>query len=126
MTNTDRHNWDIPTVGGSNDQWGQILNDLIDGPIENHTWITVSKTGDYTAENYENVLGDASAGGITITLPAPSEDLQVNIKKVDSSSNAVTIETPNAETIDGDSNISITGQYINRTITSDGSDYYIL
>lgn len=55
----------------------------------------VTKTLDYTATvNDHVILGDASGGAITITLPAlaavPDEKIY-HIKKIDSSANAVTV-----------------------------------
>lgn len=126
MTTTDRHNWDIPTVGGSDDQWGTILNDVIDDEIEQHVWITNTVSSNHTLENYETLLVDASGGNVTITLPSVGNDVQVNIKKIDSSSNTVTIATPNTETIDGENSKTISNQYTNLTITSDGSNYFIV
>jgi len=86
---------------------------------------TVSKSSAYTANNREKVLADASGSAFTITLPAPEDDIHVTIKKTDAS-NDVTIATPNNETIDGNSNITLSTQYVSRTITSDGSDYFII
>lgn len=34
MTTTDYHNWDIPTGGASVDEWGRILNEFFDGPLD--------------------------------------------------------------------------------------------
>lgn len=85
-----------------------------------------TQTGNYTASTNEIVLGDASGGAITITLPDPTETGIVTIKKIDSSSNAVEIATPNSETIDGDSSRTVTGQYVAREIVCDGTNYYII
>jgi len=85
-----------------------------------------SKSSDYTASENEFVLADASSNPITITLPAASEAVLVGVKKTDSSANAVTIATPNSETIDDDSSKDITAQYTSREVTSDGSNYFII
>ena len=83
-------------------------------------------TSNYTASDNEAVLGDASGGAITVTLPSPANAVETVVKKIDSSTNAVTIATPGSETIDGQSSIDISNQYYSRTITSDGSNYFIL
>jgi chemotaxis protein CheY-P-specific phosphatase CheC len=83
-------------------------------------------TSNYNASSNETVLADASGGAVTVTLPAVSEADVTTIKKIDTSSNGVTIETPNTETIDGDSSVTITGEYITREIISDGTNYYII
>lgn len=85
-----------------------------------------TQTGDYTAGPQEIVLADASGGALTVTLPAPESSAVVTVKKTDGSANAVTVATPNSETIDGQSSLTITGQNISREIASDGSNYYII
>lgn len=92
--------------------------------IDAHT--TTVETTDYTATETDIVLADASGGAMTVTLPAPSLDIDVHIKKIDASANDVTLATPGSETIDGDSTKSLNSQYLSLEITSDGSDYYIL
>jgi hypothetical protein len=72
------------------------------------------------------VLADASGGPLTVTLPAPAAGQAVNVKKIDSSANAVTVATPNTETIDGQTSISIVSQFAAREVVSDGSDYFII
>jgi len=54
-------------------------------------------TGDTTARSDQTIFADASGGPVTITLPEPSVIGTVTVKKVDSSSNAVTIATPEPE-----------------------------
>jgi len=88
-------------------------------------WTTVTKTSNYTAANYENVLADASSSALTVTLPAAATDLMVTVKATDAT-NTVTIATPNSETIDGDSNRAIDQDNVSLTITSDGSNYFIV
>lgn len=84
------------------------------------------QTGNYTAAENDIVLADASGGPLTVTLPAPDEAIMVTVKKIDSSANAVTIATPGSETIDGDSERTVSAQYVSREIISDGVDYYII
>jgi hypothetical protein len=83
-------------------------------------------TGNYTIDENEVVLADASGGSITVTLPSPSEASIITVKKTDSSSNSVVIATPSSESIDGGTSLTITGQYVSRELVSDGSDYYII
>lgn len=83
-------------------------------------------TADATASAQEIVLVDASGGPVTVTLPTPEAAASVIVKKIDSSGNAVTIATPGTETIDGDTERTLTAQYVSREITSDGSNYYII
>jgi len=102
---------------------GNNWNELTDGVGQE--WETKTKSGNYTLNNYETVLADASGSAITQTLPAPSSDLRVSIHKTDSN-NDVTIATPNNESINGDSNKKLTNQHEAMTITSDGSNYFIV
>jgi len=95
---------------------------ITDGAYDSVTTVTAN----HTASDNEVVLGDASGGAITVTLPSATSAVVAVIKKIDSSTNAVTIATPNTETIDGQSSIDITNQYASRTITSDGTNYFIL
>jgi hypothetical protein len=82
-------------------------------------------TGAVTAGEVDIVLGDASGGSFNVTLPSPSTTMHVTVKKTDSSTNAVTIATPGSETIDGQSNVQITSQYVTYDIVSDGSNYFL-
>lgn len=85
-----------------------------------------TQTENYTAGENDIVLADASGGPITVTLPAPDASVAVTVKKIDASADAVTVATPGAETIDGDAERTLTGQYVSREITSDGTNYFII
>jgi hypothetical protein len=88
---------------------------------------TATVTTDYTATAGEIILADASAGPLTITLPAPAEALILTVKKIDAQE-TVTVATPGTETIDGDSTVSLTAadQWQTVKITSNGTDYFVL
>jgi len=85
-----------------------------------------TQTGTYTASEGDLVLADTSGGGFTVTLPAASSETVVTVKKTDSSTNTVTVATPGAETIDGQTTIDISSQYSSRDFVSDGTDYYMV
>lgn len=95
-------------------------------PVRTDLTVTMSVTSAYTASNFDCVLGDASGAAFDVTLPAPSQDTYVSVKKTDSSTNAVTVITPNSETIDGASSHALGSQYDSVTITSDGTNYFII
>lgn len=84
-----------------------------------------SVTSNYTASAQEIVLVDTSSNAVTVTLPSPSEVAVVTVKVTDAS-NTTTIATPGSETIDGNSNKTITNQYNALEIASDGTNYYII
>jgi len=71
------------------------------------------------------VLVNATSGSRTITLPAPTSGKIFNIKKIDSSANTVTISPPSG-TIDGSASRVIFSQYDSLTITSDGTNYFLI
>jgi len=92
-----------------------------DDPIRNVT----SQSADYTASDGDVVLADASGGAITITLPSPSANAWVEVKKTDSSTNAVTVDG-GGNNIDGAASFDITTQYESYTMVSDGSSWFIV
>jgi len=85
----------------------------------------VTVTSNYNANYGDIVLVDASGGAVTVTLPPPKANAIINVKKIDSSSNAVTIDG-NGANIDGQSSIQITTQYESYTLVSDGSNWWII
>ncbi len=92
---------------------------------EVYTIRVVTVTSNYTASNGDVVLANASAGAITVTLQTPTSGAVINVKKIDGSANAVTIDGAGA-TIDGQTSIQITTQYESYTLVSDGSNWYII
>jgi|GEM_PF-4125577 len=86
----------------------------------------VSVTADYTASDRDCVLADASGGAITVTLPSPSANAEVIVKKIDSSTNTVTVAPSGTETIDGASQQVLDTQYEAIHVISDGTDWYIV
>ena len=74
---------------------------------------------------------DASGGNRIITLPTAASQFAAgnstgrifNIKKIDSTSNSVTITPQGADTIDGLTSLIINAQYVGYTIQSDGTNY---
>ena len=87
-----------------------------------------SITSNTTLDNNDYfVSADASSGSVTVTLPSASgiKGRVYHIKKVDSSSNNVTVDGNSAETIDGSETRIITNQYDSISIISDGSNWLI-
>ena len=83
----------------------------------------------YTALSTDyTILCDATSGTITINLPAAASHSGriFNVKKSDSSVNAVTIDGNASETIDGSTTQVLSVQYHALTIQSDGSNWHIL
>jgi hypothetical protein len=106
----------------SSDEWD---NHVIDQENRGYNDLQ-TVTSDTTASPQEIILADASGGALTITLPAPESAANVTVKKISGSGNTVTVATPNSETIDGSSSISLGTQYNVEEITSDGTNYFLL
>lgn len=72
----------------------------------------VTKTAAYSASAYDyTVLSDASGGAFTVSLPtSPQTGQIIVVKKIDSSSNVVTVSA-SGKNIDGGSTYSISTQY---------------
>lgn len=96
--------------------------------INTHKKTSVS--GNTTITNTSNMvyLVDATSGAVAITLPAASNtDKTFTIKKIDSSTNAVTVTRAGSDTIDGATTYVLSVQYQSVTILADGStSWYVL
>lgn len=79
-------------------------------------------------DNDTSLFVDATAGAITVNLPkaAESNGRILNIKKIDASGNAVTIDGDGAETIDGAATAVIALQWVCITVQSDGTQWFII
>jgi len=89
----------------------------------------VTKTANYTATIYDNtILCDATTGAITIDLPTAvgNSGVKLNIKKIDSSVNIITIDANGSEKIDADLTKTIANQWTSITIISNGANWYII
>lgn len=117
-------NVDTPVVGTD-----AANKDYVDGIGPTLKIALYQKAADYMAlaEN-QLILGDASGGAITITLPpaATAEGLLVRVKKVDASANAVTVDGDGAETIDDMASIDLAAQYTAVALVSDGTEWWIV
>jgi len=83
---------------------------------------------DHTAKLTDGmILANAVSGSITIFLPAASTAFrkEFTIKKIDSTSNVVTLDPDGSETIDGSATISTTVQNTSFTIKCDGVEWWI-
>lgn len=89
----------------------------------------VTKTSNYSATaSDETILGNASSGAVSITLPTSvgiTGKIYI-VKKIDSSANTVTIVTTSAQTIDGQSSKVLTYQYDGAQVQSDGANWFII
>ena len=92
--------------------------------VLNIVTITASTT---LTTSHTVVLCDATTGNITTTLPSSSGNSGrfYYIKKIDSSTNTVTVDGNANETIDGDPTAVLEAQYESITPICDGSNWHI-
>ena len=105
------------------------------GRLTTREWVSAQLLNTRTVTASGAVLGDdalilvdASAGAVTLTLPAAAAaaNRRLVVKKIDASGNAVTLDPNGAETIDGAASQAITGQYDALAIACDGTAWWIV
>lgn len=108
-------------IGGDSDPGDDNL--LVDGNIA--TGIRKVTTTTFMTSTDSALLCDSASSAFTVTLPENRAGLKVIIKKIDTSSNVVTI-TLISGTIDGTSNYLL--EYENEFVTlqCDGTNWYVI
>jgi hypothetical protein len=119
---------------------GAIYTNLTDGSLWTKTSGTNTTTGwvagasaptvvsisvSATASNWNQIiLVDATSGAVTVTLPTAASNggKSIEVKKIDSSTNAVIVDANGAETIDGQLTQTISLQYNNARFISNGTN----
>jgi len=89
----------------------------------------VAKSGSYAMTTADfGILGDATSGAVTITLPAASNaGMLVFVVKKDSTGNNVNIAAAGGDSVNGSSSISLTSQYQKRLLIADGgTTWYVI
>lgn len=116
----------VTDVNGIGGLWVKNGSTRLDGSIIMPI-TTATENSTLDKSNY-TVLGDASGGSLTISLPSAASCTGIIyvIKKIDGSINSITIDPNGSETIDGSSTISITAQWNKYTIQSTGSNWVLL
>jgi hypothetical protein len=93
---------------------------------------TISKNTTYAitiADRNKTILADATSAPFTINLPAAAtvgNKFRIYIKKVDVTSNAVTVDGNLAETVDGQTTYELNDYNDNIGIHSDGSNWHLI
>lgn len=136
-TYTSNYAFAKPNVNSVDDEdlWGNQTNDnwdSLDSSLKTATdSVTRSLTADAsitTSDRNKLILCDASGGAIELTLPAASaagDGFTIIVKKTDTGSNALTLTPDGSETIDGLSSIDIALPNDTRTLTSNGSNWFL-
>lgn len=125
--------WVVP-VGIATSSTKMIINGAgsatavkITSEVDAYVYASVTSVSSNTTLTNGNsiVLATGGAGGITITLPAPTAGKIFNIKKIDSGVGSITISPPSG-TIDGSASKLLTVQYQSLTITSNGTNFFVI
>ena len=132
---TTNYSFYQPLVNDATDQdlWGGYLNSnwgsidtLLNTATNSETSAQTTAYTITTSDRNKVITGDASGGAFTVTLPPAAtagDGFKVTVKKIDSSTNAVTIDGDASETIDGQATYALSAQYDSVTILSDGSNW---
>ena len=83
----------------------------------------------YTLTRLDSVLlVDATAGAVTVTVPAAADytDRQWIVKKIDASANTVTLDATGANTIDGAGTLALASQWDSTRIASNGTAWFVV
>lgn len=91
---------------------------------------TITSTTNLTLDdNTKMINSNANGGAFTVNLPSNitvGKGWSVTVKKVDSSTNIVTVAAPGGQTIDGVASLGLGSQYSAITVRSDGANYFIV
>jgi hypothetical protein len=85
----------------------------------------VSKTGDYTAVNGNLVLCNTTTAGFTVTLPTPTLDATVSVKKTSSDTHII-IVSPSSGLVEGAITMNITTQGDCADFAADGTNWFLV
>ena len=104
------------------------FNSVLSGDNIDFSSVAVSANQTLTATNgYVTLLVNASSSAVTLTLPTAAVNAAIyTIKKIDSSTNSVTIDGDSSETIDGAATIVLKDQYNYVQIVSDGTNWVVI
>jgi len=83
----------------------------------------VARTANYSAVAGDFVIGNASAGSFTVTLPVPQNGAWVSVKKTDSSANGI-IVSRSSVLIDDLASVTVGVQWQSQDFFSDGTKWY--
>ena len=119
----------LPVVGiGFTDESQKSTLD-VNGSVGAKLATITSADSPYTAgQSVHTIIANATSGAITVNLPSASTCTNriYIVKKIDASSNAVTIDGSGSQTIDGQLTRVLTERYEYVKIQSDGSNWHIV
>jgi hypothetical protein len=89
------------------------------------TYNVVAKSTNYTASNGDIVLCTTTTAGFTVTLPTPTVDSLISVKKVSSDAHVVTV-SPSSGQVEGASTMTITTQGDCADFAADGTNWWLI
>jgi trimeric autotransporter adhesin len=112
---------------GDNISWTNSTSAVLSWINNASNVVTWTNTVYSVTNNNATILVNHPLSPFGILLPSASTVVgqQYQIKKIDSSANAVTVSTTSSQTIDGNLTYSLATIYKSVTLQSDGSNYYI-
>ena len=112
---------------GDNISWTNSTSVVLSWINNSSGVVTWTNTLYSATNNNATILVNHPSAPFGVLLPSASTVVgqQYQIKKIDSSANAVTVSTTSSQTIDGNLTYSLATIYKSVTLQSDGSNYYI-
>jgi hypothetical protein len=117
----------VTVTAGTNISWTNATSIVLSWINNSSNVVTWTNTAYAVTNNNATILVNYPAAPFGVVLPLANTVVgqQYQIKKIDSSSNAVTVSTTSSQTIDGNLTYSLATIYKSVTLQSDGSNYYI-
>ena len=112
---------------GNNISWTNSTSVVLSWINNSSSVVTWTNTVYSVTNNNATILVNHPLSPFGVLLPSASTVVgqQYQIKKIDSSANAVTVSTTSSQTIDGNLTYTLATIYKSVTLQSDGSNYYI-
>jgi hypothetical protein len=112
---------------GDNISWTNSTSVVLSWINNSSNVVTWTNTVYSVTNNNATILVNHSLSPFGVVLPSANTVVgqQYQIKKIDSSANAVTVSTTSSQTIDGNLTYTLATIYKSVTLQSDGSNYYI-
>jgi len=117
----------VTITAGDNISWTNATSVVLSWINSSSSVVTWTNTVYSVTNNNATILVNHPSAPFGVVLPSASTVVgqQYQIKKIDSSANAVTVSTTSSQTIDGNLTYSLATIYKSVTLQSDGSNYYI-
>jgi len=117
----------VTISSGDNISWTNSTSVVLSWINNSSSVVTWTNTVYSVTNNNATILVNHPLSPFGVLLPSASTVVgqQYQIKKIDSSANAVTVSTTSSQTIDGNLTYTLATIYKSVTLQSDGSNYYI-